>query len=627
MAEVEEKVEGDATPPNVVLSDAKMGEIVHKVEALRKQYETRDYAARQVRAVRHGDFDQISPGIFPDDWPRPVAANIVDNMARDFAAKLTPLPSFNCSGSSSVSDAAKKFADKRSKIVSNYITHSDLAMNMPDAADSYNCYGMVVFSVEPDWESSMPRIRAEDSAYFYPLWNRNMETVAAAKIFYQYSTSVEADYPKVTELRKTHPGALVGGDRLKVVKYADEDLTVVYLPDLGNFVLQAYTNPLGECPYVCVPRPSGHGTFGQVLRGQYDDLVWPQLARNEFQILALEAADKAVRAPIIVPPDVTDIAFGPDAVLQTSNPQGVSRLKVDVPPASFQAMEWLRQDMQLGGMSNEGRSGQSSASVITGAGVDALMDGYNAQLSQAQEMMRFALKHAIVLCFAMDEKLWPNKVQEVRGQDAGVPYKITYTPSKDIAGDHTIDVQYGFLAGMDANRGLLYILQAYGAGLLSEDYAMRNLPAQINVSEESQKIKLEKMRKALLSTMEASSQALPQMVASGTDPSALVHALAAVTKGILAGKAIEDIVLEVFAPPAPPEPPAAAPGAGLPGEPSSPPGMAPGSEQQPGGAPMPGPTGPPGGRPDLLQLMAGMGASGNPSLSANVSRRMPVTPA
>ena len=401
MAEVEELVEGDSAPPMVALSDAKLGEVIRKVESLRLQYQTRDYSAMQVRAVRHGDFDQIAPGIFPMDWPRPVAANIVDNMARDFAAKLTPLPSFNCSGSSSLSDASKKFADKRSKIANNYISFSDLAAQMPDAADSYNCYGLAVFSVEPDWESSTPRIRAEDSAYFYPLWNRNMETVAAAKIFYQYANAIEADYPAAAQARKDYPGALVGGDRFKVVKWADEEDVVTYLPDLGNFVLESYKNPIGECPYVCVPRPSGHGTLGQVLRGQYDDLVWPQLARNEFQILALEAADKAVRAPIIVPPDVTDIAFGPDATIQTNNPQGVKRLKVDVPPASFQAMEWLRQDMQLGGMSSEARSGQTNASVITGAGMDALMEGFSTQQAQAQEMMKFALKQVVELCFAM----------------------------------------------------------------------------------------------------------------------------------------------------------------------------------------------------------------------------------
>ena len=158
---------------------------------------------------------------------------------------------------------------------------------------------------------------------------------------------------------------------------------------------------------------------------------------------------------------------------------------------------------------------------------------------------------------------------------------------------------------------------------------MRNLPANINVSEEIQKINLEHMRKALLETMAASSQALPQMVASGTDPSALVHALAAVTKGIISGDAIEDIVLKVFAPaPVQPVPPSD-PGVGAPGDPSSPPVAGPpGSDPMAGqgGQPMPpsagGPTGPPQGRPDLLQLMAGMGSSGAPNLGANVSRSM-----
>ena len=278
-------------------------------------------------------------------------------------------------------------------------------------------------------------------------------------------------------------------------------------------------------------------------------------------------------------------------------------------------------------MSNDSRSGQSSASVITGAGVEALGDGFNAQQAQAQEMMKFTLTKVIERCFAMDEKLWPKVVKEVRGQDAGVPYKITYIPSKDIAGDHTIDVQYGFLAGMDANRSLIFILQAYGAKLLSRDYAMRNLPANFNVSEETKKIELEEMRKALLDSLAAASQALPQMVAQGADPSKLVASLAAVTNGIKSGKAIEDIVLLVFAPP-PPEPPPAVPGVGAPGDPSSPPGsgMPPGSEQPGGGAPAGMPPGaPPGGRPDLLQLMAGMGGSGGrPNLGANVQRSMAV---
>jgi len=599
------------------MEETRFDEITHRVEALQNQYASRDAAATAVRAVRHGDFDQIAPGIFPADWPRPICANIVDNMARDFAASLSPMPSFNCSGSSSLSEGAKKFADKRSKIANNYIEASNLAAQMPDAADSYNCYGMVAFSVEPNFEDKRPQIRVEDSMYIYPVWDRNMKTVEVAKVFFAYAQSLEADYPKVKVARQDHPGALIDGDRLKVVKYMSRKEVVTYLPECGNLILEEYANPLDECLMVCVPRPGGQGTYGGIIRGQYDDLVWPQLARNEFQVLALEAADKSVRAPIVIPTDVTDIAFGPDATIQTNNPQGVQRLKVDVPAASFQSMEWLRMDMERGGMSSSARSGETNASVITGAGMDALMMGYSTQLAQAQEMMRYALRQVVELCFDIDEKCWPSETKEVRGQDAGVPFTVKYTPSKDIAGDHTVDVQYGFLAGMDANRSLIFILQAYGAGLLSGDYAMRQLPASFNVSEEAKKIELEHMRKSLLDSLAAASQALPQMVAGGMDPSQLISMIAAVISGLKKGEAIEDVVAKVFAPPEapPPAPELTAPAGPSPAEQAG----LPGSEQA-GAAPMPAAA---SGPPDLMTLMAGM-TQGRPNLGANVRRTQAV---
>lgn len=597
---------------------ARLAEITQKVEALQVQFSTRDNFAIQVRAVRNGDFDQIAPGIFPEEWPRPVTANIVDNMARDFAAKLSPLPAFTCSAASSLSDTARKFADKRTKIANHYVKASKLKAQMPDAADNYNSYGMVVFSVEPDMECGHPMIRVEDSTTVYPVWDRNMKTTAAAKIFFLYKSQLIAQYPHVEPILKAKPGALYDGEKVRVIKWVDKKECLTYLPDLGNEVLETYANPLDDCTFVCVPRPSGMGTWGNYIKGQYDDLIWPQVARNEFQILALEAADKAVRAPIVVPPDVTDVTFGPDAVMQTQNPQGVSRLKVDVPPASFQAMEWLRQDMQLGGMSAQGQNVQ--ASVITGAGIDALNEGYSTQLAQAQEMMSFALEQVIDLCFDIDEKVWPNKKKTIRGEDAGVPYEVTYTPSKDIAGDHSIDIQYGFLAGLDANRSLIFILQAFGAGLISQDYAMRNLPAHFNISEETKKIELERVRKAILEGAMASAQAIPQMAMAGGDPTQLMTQLSNLAEALKKGEAVETAALKAFAPP-PPPPPApeqVAPGASpsAPGAASLPPA---GSQQGGGGAPPQQP----GQRPGLMQMMAGITNGGASNLQANVLRQTP----
>ena len=40
-------------------------------------------------------------------------------------------------------------------------------------------------------------------------------------------------------------------------------------------------------------------------------VIWVQLARHRIQMLLMEGVDKAVRAPLVVPPDVVDVALGP----------------------------------------------------------------------------------------------------------------------------------------------------------------------------------------------------------------------------------------------------------------------------------------------------------------------------
>jgi len=62
------------------------------------------------------------------------------------------------------------------------------------------------------------------------------------------------------------------------------------------------------------------------------------------------------------------------------------------------------------------------------------------------------------MCFEMDEKLWPNERKEIRGTSNGTPFEESYTPSKDIQGSHQVDVSYGFAAGMDPNRALVFLL-------------------------------------------------------------------------------------------------------------------------------------------------------------------------
>ena len=125
------------------------------------------------------------------------------------------------------------------------------------------------------------------------------------------------------------------------------------------------------------------------------------------------------------------------------------------------------------------------------------------------------------------------------------------------------------LAGLNPAQGLIFMLQALGGGLISVDMAMRELPFGINVTQEQEKIEVEGMRKALVSSMQSYAQAIPQMAMQGQDPTKIVQQFAEVIKARKAGKPIEEAIEAVFTPEEPPagaqptveQPVPAAPGA------------------------------------------------------------------
>ncbi|KJK12564.1 hypothetical protein UB45_07755 [Terrabacter sp. 28] len=596
--------------------DTSHADIFARCQALVQHYSRRDAETHTVRAIRRGDYEAVAPGSFSEDFPAPIIANQIDTMARDMSATLAPLPSFNCLPSSILNDRSKAFAEKRTKIAHYYVESSNLQAQMPDAVDSYHGYGMFVGEVRPDTKCKSPKIKMLDGGFAYPTWDADFNVIEILLLSYMSDRQLAAYYPQAAaKVREESNGR--GQERIKVYRFQDKSTNLVYLPDYGNLVIESTPNKMGRCTYVAVPRPMGEDWFS-VPRGAYADLVWPQLAANEFRMLGLEAVDKSVRAPIVVPTDVADVPFGPDATIHTNNPQGVGRLKIDVPQGAFQATELLEQDIRQGGMSPGSRSGNINASVITGRGVDALSEGYSQQVAMSQSRIGFGLQLLVELCFEMDEKFWPEEAKEIRGQSLDNPGKDTYVPSRHIKGDYSVTVDYGFLLGLDANRALVFILQAQAAGLLSNDTAARNLPIKLNLAEEQNRIQLEQSRNALLQATMAYSQAIPQMLSNGQDPSQAVAQLGAIVQGIKAGDAIEEVVAKVFAPP-PPQPaaPAADPAAAQ--DPMA--ALAAAAGGAPGGAPAdPNAV---ESRPDLNSLIAGLTGKGQPNLAASVMRSSP----
>jgi len=525
-----------------------VSQISARVESLRSRSVDRDRRQLDVLAVRKGQISQVYPEFFPEGVDANVVANFIDIVARDLSEVMAPLPAVNCSAANQVSDRARVFADKRTRIATNYFSNSDLQVQMYQGADQYITFGFVPFIVELDEEAGLPRIRIESPIGAYPEFDRYGRCIAFAKKYSLTLAELVAQYPEF-EIQ------LLGADRyeqnldarIDLIRYYDKDQSTIFIPSRNNLVLSQVKNPLGKMQVVVAKRPSLDGE----MRGQFDDVLGIQLLRNRFALLAMEAAEKSVQAPIVVPGDVQELQLGGDAIIRTNSPAGVRRVDLNIPPGAFTEQQVLLNELRTGTRYPESRTGNIDASIVTGQGVQALMGGFDTQVKSAQAIFASALKDVISVCFEMDETLF-NFVKTIRGVDAGSPYSLEYTPSKDIKGDYSADVRYGMLAGLNPAQGLIFMLQALGGKLISKDMAMRELPFGINVTQEQEKIEVEEMRNALVGSLQAYTQAIPQLAASGGDASDIVKKIAQVIKARQKGISIEDAIEDIFTPELPP---------------------------------------------------------------------------
>jgi hypothetical protein len=450
--------------------------------------------------------------------------------------------------------------------------------------------------IELDEEAKLPRIRVENPIGSYPEFDRYGRCVAFAKRYVMTLGELVTQFPEFDS-------QILGRDGYKqdltakteMIRYYDKDQSVIYLPEKGNLILSRAMNPLGKMMVVVARRPSIDGE----MRGQFDDVLGIQLLRNRFALLAMEAAEKSVQAPIVLPQDVQELQLGGDAVIRTANPAGVRRVELTVPQVAFAESQLLNQELRSGTRYPEGRSGNIDASIVTGQGVQALMGAFDTQVKSAQAIFASALRDVVSLCFELDEVAYPME-KTIRGVDSGSPYEITYNPTKDIKGDYSADVRYGMLAGLNPAQGLIFMLQALGGGLISKDMAMRELPFTVNVSQEIEKIEVENMRNSLLGGITAMAQAIPAMATSGADPSSVITKIADVISARQKGQPLEDAVAATFAPQQ------QVPPAGAATPPVEQPSLAPAAAPVGGQSPLAAPTPP----PDIQTILSTLSGTG-----------------
>lgn len=589
--------------------------VLNRWLSLQGSQQERQARAAQVSAARRGEVNTVMPGVFPSNWPRPVVANILDTTARDLAEVLARLPSIDCLSSEQTSERSKKFSSKRTKIALYYVEHSRLKLQLYSGCDWFFSFAGMPIIIEPDFETMCPRFRVDDprGAYWETDFYGNVKIYG--KTWQDTINSLTAKFPEVQHLIQRHhqDGATDSGEtKLDVVQLYHGNQIVLFLPEREGLVLRQTEHLLGRPPVVVAERPK----WDEQGRGQFDDVMWVWLARARMAVYGLEAADKAIRAPLAVPDDVNQISFGADALIRTSEPDKVRRVPIELPNSSLIEQQVLDKEIADGSRVPAARRGDVDASIITGRGVDALTAIYSTQIATAQDVVGDALRRAIGIAFELDETYWPEIRKTVTGVASGAPFSESYKPSKDIAGDYTVSVTYGMTAGMDPNRAIVFLLQLRADQAIDRDTMQRMLPFEVDVEQLQRRIDVEQINDALKQGVFSLLANVLMLGQQGIDPLQTLQRTAQIVNSRQDGVPFHEAVLKAFEPEEQPE---GAPG----GDPLSQ-LMAMGGG---GGAPqqVPGDNSfmGAGAAPDVQMILAGLTAGGSPNLQANVSRRLP----
>jgi len=596
---------------------ASVYEIAKKVNATRLRYYSRDLRMNEVRAVRASELDRVAPGLLADDFPKPIVSNVINVAAQYSAEQIGVMPTVSCTTGVMVSDRQKKYAQRRTLIAHNYLENSRIKVNLVEASDWLNTYSFLPIVLEPffgDEEvQAGPRLRFENPLGCY----YELDVYARTRYFFKvYDSDVDslcAKFPHLANALRTGTHA-ESNQKLELVNYMDDTDIIWFVPSRDNLELMRIQNKFGRCPVFVAESPK----FDDENRGAYDDVIWIQIARAVFAQMGMRAAKKAVNSPLVVPSDVVNIPFGPDRVIRTNNGRDIHYPALDMSPAAWQQGEILNQDITVGARFPEGATGKSPGSIVTGRGMEELMGTIDSKVRTYQLIIGDALRRAVGAAFEMDEKFWPTKQRFIRVQVNGQQFEETYVPSRDIAGVYQVDVTYGMAAGMDPNRALVFLLQARGDKLISRDFALRQLPFDVNVDQVMEQIDTEEMTDSLKQMLAQTAMAIPAMAAQGADPMDTITKLATVMKKRESGVPLHQAILEAWTPPKqPPQDDQTAQ--------QGPPGMA--GPPGPPGAPQ-GPPGQMGQQPqqqDIMKMLSGLsGGSGAPNLQANVQRKIPI---
>lgn len=435
---------------------------------------------RDLDAFLRGDWHVV----FPDESAiieRPKVANIAALALNDYARLCAEIrPSLRCEPAK---ENGKARASKRERIASAYLKANHWSdelraryfMDLLGAGVSYKL-------VLPG--DGFPRIRRMDPRHAYPAHTYHPDRPYRDMLFAYELPAGELglDTLKPQELVKLIE-FYDSSEWVRVASYSEGSKR-------RGIVLERASNLIGKVNVVVAALPSFDGQF----RGMFDDALGPLQQENRLQNLLLDMAAEMIGASKIMYGIHNGETVGPGSQHHVDDPNAYikSAELQHVEPTVFATMAQLKGDSRVAAVYPEARSGSVTQNIISAAGLESLVGNLGSAVAQAQKIEGHAWARALELAFEIDE-VYLDEKKFIAGSVANQRFSESYTPSIDIKGDYTIDVDYP-IAGVDQFGAEIRLNAAVNNGIISLRKAREHSSLVGDVLETEREIEREKLK-------------------------------------------------------------------------------------------------------------------------------------
>jgi hypothetical protein len=465
---------------------------------LRKDHALSDEMARMAK-VYEGELPPEYDKFFPTDSPKQVV-NLIRLAWDDLATDVGRFPDLRSEPQDN-SDKEQKITSLLERIGFSYIRNAEPTGKMMMRMIAWWLVGVgrAVAVVTPDPETKMPRIGVRDPRNAYPNPKKSSGNIIMEleDVMFQYELSEREMKNRGLAMAGPARGSYQTGERTGTVIEFIDDQRWMIVSDGGT--VQVAEHGLGMVPAWVF----GSFSPNKKALGQFQDQLSFMVAISRLLSQKVRFADRLAHPLLWVRGHEGTIKVGPDVITKLG-PQGeMGQISAPVQLQVDRDIEMLQRFSRILNRNPESRQGEVQAKGIymSAKTLEQLSESIDTVIGGYWDTISVGIQYLVKVCFAMDEKFWPNTEKSISGQIKGKRFRDSYTPKKDIAGRWFINVDHGF--GSGGYQGFLQQVQMQAAKLQSRRGALEQMPGISDIDDKLREIELEGVDEAVMANFQA----------------------------------------------------------------------------------------------------------------------------